>query len=141
MQCASVNPCICCNQMGHSEKVKIYLSPGVFGLETLITSTSAYAPKFSTPNTKSPIESTGDVLFFPKLIARIEPGRRDAGTPAFSGWNGEIRARSRDRTDAWPSDGNPYRLINAPSSGRWKTRGRGLPCCRICFRITRLPRW
>lgn len=121
--------------------MKIYLSPGVFGLETLITNTSACGPKVSTPETKSPIESAGEVLFFPRLTARMEPGRRDAGVPTFSGWNGEIRARSRDRTDAWPSDGNPYRLINAPSSGRWKTRGRGLPGCRICVRITRLLRW
>lgn len=118
--------------------METYLSPGVFGLETLITNTSAYGPKASTPDTKSAVESAGDALFFPKLTARMEPGRRDAGTSALSGRNGEIRARSRERTDAWPSDGNPYRLINAPSSGRWKTRGRGFPGCQICVSITRL---
>jgi len=112
--------------------METYLSPGVFGLETLITNTSAYGPKVSTPDIKSAIESAGDVLFLPRLTARTERGRRDAGTSTFSGWNGEIRARSRERTDAWPSDENPYRLINAPSSGRWNTRGRGLPGCRMC---------
>jgi len=80
--------------------MRAYLSPGVFGLETLITNTSAYGPKASTPVTKSAIESAGDALFFPKLTARRQPGRRDAGTPTFPGWNGEIRARNRDRTDA-----------------------------------------
>ena len=86
---------------GNSEKyTETNLSPGVFGLETLITNTSAYGLKVSTPDTKSAIESEGDALFFPKLTARTEPGRRDAGMPMFSGRNGEIRARNRDRTDA-----------------------------------------
>ena len=121
--------------------VETYRSPGVFGLETLITNTSACGPKVSTPDTKSAIESVGDVLFFPRLTARTEPGRRDAGTLASPGRNGENRARIRESTDAWPSDGNPYRLINASSSGRWKTRGRGLPCYGSCVRITRLLAW
>ena len=100
MQSASVALYIRCYQAKNSEKDKTHLSPGVFGLETLITNTSAYGPKTSTPDTKSAIESEGDPLFFPKLTARTEPGRWDAGTSVFSGWNGGIRARSRDRTDA-----------------------------------------
>lgn len=80
--------------------MKNYLSPGVLGLETLITNTSACGPKASTPERKSAIESAGDSLFFPKLTARTEPGRKDAGTLTFSGWNGEIRARNRERTEA-----------------------------------------
>lgn len=101
MLCASVTPCECCDQGEHSEKkVGAYLSPGVFGLETLITNTSAYGLKASTPETKSAIDSAGDVLFLPRFTARTVPGRRDAGALTFSGWNGEIRARNRDKTDA-----------------------------------------
>ena len=37
------------------------------------------------------------------------------------------RARRRERTAVWPSEGNPYRLMTAESSGRWKTRGLGFP--------------
>ena len=43
----------------------------------------------------------------------------------------ERRARSRDRTESAPSEGKPYLLIIALSSGKWKTRGLGLPGCGL----------
>lgn len=55
------------------------LRPGVLGLETLITSTSAYGANVLTPATKSLIESGGELLFLPKFTANRFPGRRDAG--------------------------------------------------------------
>ena len=100
MPSASVAPYMyLISEWGTQRKKETYLSPGVFGLETLITNTSAYGPNASTPVTKSAIESTRDALFLPKLTARTEPGRWDAGASTFFDWNGEIRVRSRDRTD------------------------------------------
>ena len=55
--------------------METYLSPGVLGLETLMTSTSAYGLNASTPDTKSAIESAGEDLFLPKFTARTKPGR------------------------------------------------------------------
>lgn len=88
----------------------------MLGLETFTTKTSEYGPNIRTPEIKSSIDSAGDSLFFPRLTARSEPGRSAAVSGAE--WNKEIRARSRDRTEACPWDGNPYLLIRPESSGR-----------------------
>ena len=84
------------------------------------------------------MESGAEDLFLPRLMARRASGRRDA----CEGDNGEDedgeasdrddgkRARRRERTETAPSDGKPYRLIMAESSGRWKTRGFSLPGCK-----------
>lgn len=80
-----------------------------------------------TPETKSSIDSGVEDLFFPRLTARSAPWRNDEVEESSVEKNDGMRARNRDRTDAWPWEGKPYRLMMAESSGRWNTRGRGLP--------------
>jgi hypothetical protein len=92
---------------GKKSRECTYRSPGVFGLDTLITNTSAYGPNVRTPDTKSPIESRGDDLFLPRLTARREPGRSEAGMSWDSGVKAGTRARIRANTAAWPSEGKP----------------------------------
>ena len=70
-----------------------------------------------TPVTKSSIESTGEVLFLPKLTANIAFSRR-AAWPGSPDMNVGILARMRDRTEACPCEGKPYLLMTAASSGR-----------------------
>lgn len=79
-----------------------YRKPGVLGLETLITKTSEYVPNARTPETKSSIDSAGDALFFPRLTASIDPGRSEAFEELSADKNDGMRARNRERTDAWP---------------------------------------
>lgn len=79
-----------------------YRKPGVLGLETLITSTSEYGPNARTPETKSSIDSAGDALFFPRLTASTDPGRSEALEELSAEKNDGMRARSRERTEAWP---------------------------------------
>ena len=76
--------------------------PGVFGLDTLTTNTSEYGPKVRTPKTKSSIDSGVEVLFFPRLTARSAPCRSDEVEKSSAEKNDGIRARNRERTDAWP---------------------------------------
>lgn len=111
----------------------VYLNPGVFGLDTLTTSTSEYGPNVWTPAMKSSIESCADSLFFPRFTASIEPSRKAAVEDSVVGYlKSGIRFLNRARTDACPCEGNPYRFISAWSSVRWKTRGLGFPAYNIC---------
>ena len=80
-------------------KHRTHRRPGVFGLETLITSTSAWEANAWTPAIKSFGESCGLSLFFPKLIARSRPCRNEAkGSSAVEG-NAGRRERRRERTE------------------------------------------
>ena len=103
-----------------------YRRPGVLGLDTFTTKTSAKGPNARTPETKSSRESAGDSLFLPRLTASTAPSRRAArsgGLPKNLG----IRACIRERTEECPCDGNPYRFITALSSSSRNIRGRGFP--------------
>ena len=73
------------------------------------------------------MESGAEDLFFPRLIARRACGRREACS-AEEGEEEEEeedggkkrgrRARRRESMATEPSEGKPYRLIMAESSGR-----------------------
>ena len=54
----------------------------------------------------------------------------DSVGPEMEEWGEKMegrRAFSRDKTERAPSEGKPYLLMIALSSGRWNTRGLGLP--------------
>ena len=75
------------------------------------------------------MESTGEALFLPRLMASIASSRRAARSD-LPDRNAGILARTRDRTEACPCELKPYLFITAESSGRRKKRGRGFPGCR-----------
>lgn len=81
--------------------------PGVLGLETLTTSTSALEANAWTPAIKSSGDSCGLSLFFPKLIARRRSCRNEAECSSVVERNAGSRARRRARTETWPWEGNP----------------------------------
>ena len=110
-----------------------YRRPGVLGLDTFTTKTSAKGPNTRTPEIKSSIESAGDSLFLPRLTASTAPSRRAAlsgGPPKKFG----IRARIRERTEECPCDGKPYRFMTASSSSNRNMRGRGFPGWQLNYR-------
>ena len=76
------------------------------------------------------MESTGEALFLPRLMASMASSRR-AARSGLCGRNEGILARMRDRTEACPCEGKPYLLMTAESSDRWKKRGRGFPGYRV----------
>ncbi len=69
------------------------LSPGVFGLDTFTTKTSTSGPNVATPVMKSFVLSGADVLFLPRLRARIDCLEEDGGYA-------ERYDRKRERTTA-----------------------------------------
>ena len=90
-----------------SKSTVTHRRPGVLGLETLTTSTSAYGANAWTPATKSSGDCCGLSLFFPRLIARSRPCRKEAqDSPVVDGKAGR-RARRRERTDISPCEGKP----------------------------------
>ena len=95
-----------------------------------MTKTSAYGPNVLIPVIKSSEESAGDVLFFPRLMARTVPGRNEPVDDSPMSWKVGIRLRKRDTTAVAPSELKPYRFISAASAERRKTRGRGFPGCQ-----------
>ncbi len=89
------------------EKTVTHRRPGVLGLETLTTSTSTWGANAWTPATKSSGDSCGLSLFFPRLIARSRPCRKEAQRSSIVEGKVGRRARTCERTETSPCDGKP----------------------------------